>query len=275
MGNKRCRWIFVLALILAILLNVFVIYLSERGNPIARYKVNKTAVDYVDKLYGQEHFKVTEIKYDYGEYIVHVVSTANRFKQFSIIIIDDVNYKVVKDEYKENPNRINNNAEAARLINDDLEGVFKSKIAELDRLDIYIFGETEKYDNVEVLAKDIKTKKDVFAQINVIMKGKNIAERAFVQKILDVKNESKVAEYSRNSIFLFYYYPKYVINELDGNNILTYPYYSVGPVKGSNNWSMKELLNDSTNWKWGTRYLPSAALIISVIAMHSLYRKRY
>ncbi|GIM30500.1 hypothetical protein CPJCM30710_31660 [Clostridium polyendosporum] len=275
MGNKRCRWVLVLALILAILLNAFVIYLSERGNPIARYKVNKIIVDYVDELYGQEHFKVTEIKYNYGEYIVHLVSTSNRFKQFSAIITDGADYKIVKDEYKENPKRINNNAEAARLINEDLEDIFKNKIVQLDRLDIYIFGETEKYDDVQVLVKDIKTKTDVFAQINVIIKGKNIAERAFVQKILDVKSDSSIMEYSQNSMFLFYYYPKYVVTELDGNNILSYPYYSVGPIKNSNNWTIEELLDDSTNWKWTTRYLPSAILIISVIVVYTLYRKKY
>ncbi|WP_160680240.1 hypothetical protein [Clostridium sp. C8-1-8] len=274
MNNKRFYLILVITALLYFIISVCLYSYSEKSNFFEQQKIKEVAKEYLKLSYPSERLEIGDVEYNYGKYNIIIYSSLNRFKKFHITIDDAPEFKIINDEYKENPSQVNAYADAAKYINEELEPIVSKSIDQFSRIDINIIDKRKEY----VSSKDIidtagNIDGDVLLEVNIIFKGKNITEKSFLSKVLLLKDNTIVNKYSINSLMTFYYYPKYVKDELKLNNVMSYPYYSVETRSNSYLWSYEQLLSRTVNWKWQYRDIPFLAeILFLLISFYIIYK---
>jgi hypothetical protein len=273
MGNKRFTYIGLLAILFMAVL-VYGSYLNKKGDLFDKRKISSVVQHYLSSNYKDEEFKVDKIEYSYDKYIVKIHSITNRFKEFNITVDDEFGNRILKDEYKENAEKIDLNAKLSSYINNEIEVSIKERITQFSRIDIEILEEGNSYKNADSLIQAISNgENDVLGKINIILKGKNITEKSFLTMVLSLKDSKVLSKYSKNFIITFYYYPKYANNEFQRDNIFSYPYYSVELLENSSHWNYDELEDKAVNWKVNFRYIPELAGILFILISIMLIKK--
>lgn len=273
MENKRFTCMGLLSILFVVVL-VYGVYFNGKGNLFDKRKISSIVQQYLLSSYKNEEFKVDKVEYSYDKYIVNVHSSANRFKEFNITVDDEFGDRILKDGYKENSEKVDLNAEVGSYINDEMEASIKKSIPQFSRIDIEILAKGDSYKNADSLIQAIQNgENDVLGKINIILKGKNITEKSFLSMIVSLKDSQILNKYSKNFIITFYYYPKYANFELQADNILSYPYYSVEILEDSSRWNYDELEDRAVNWKANFRYVPELAGVLFVLISIILIKK--
>ncbi|QAA35078.1 hypothetical protein [Clostridium manihotivorum] len=282
MDNKRFYLILVITALIYLIISVCLYSYSEKTNFFEQQKIKKVAREYLRVSYPSEGFEIGDIEYNYGKYNIAIYSSLNRFKKFHIIIDDDPEFKIITDEYKDNTSQVNIYADAANYINEELEPVISKSIDQFSRIDINIVDKRRDYIGSKDIIDAIRTgDSNILLEVNIICKGKNITKKSFLSMILLLKDNTIVNKYSSNSLMTFYYYPKYVKDELKLNNVMSYPYYSVEVRANSYLWNYEQLASRTVNWKWQSKDIP---LLVEVLCLsisfyliykHCMYNSSY